>query len=156
MNYSVSNWYFLAKYFTGEMIRIEQVPAHVVWPVRHQVMYPNKEFDSIKLADDDLGIHLALFAKDELVSVISLFKKGSELQFRKFATKQEFQGKGYGSQLLAYVIQYANQQSMTRIWCNARKSAAGFYRKFGFQETGKTFRKNEIDYVIMELTYQEQ
>lgn len=134
------------------MIRIQQVPAHIVWPVRHQVMYPNKEFESVKLVDDEMGMHLALFSGEELVSVISLFRKGNSLQFRKFATKQEFQHKGYGSRLLEHVIQYAKQQNISRIWCNARISATDFYRKFGFRETDKTFRKNEIDYVIMELT----
>jgi GNAT superfamily N-acetyltransferase len=134
------------------MIKIEQVPAHIVWPIRHQVMYPNEEFDTIKLADDERGIHFALFAGNTLVSVISLFRKGHELQFRKFATIEEHQGKGYGSKLLEYMIHYAKEQNMHRIWCNSRRTATSFYRKFGFREIGKPFHKNAIEYVIMELT----
>jgi GNAT superfamily N-acetyltransferase len=134
------------------MIKIAQVPAHTVWPIRHQVMYPNENIDSIQLAEDDQGIHLALFADDELVSVMSLFIQGHELQFRKFATRSTYQGKGYGSQLLEYMIQYARAEKMHRIWCNARRSAAGFYSKFGFRETAEHFHKKQIEYVIMELT----
>lgn len=83
--------------------------------------------------------------------MLSLFQKSNELQFRKFATRQECQGKGYGSRLLEHVVSYARQQGITRIWCNARQSAASFYRKFGFRETGEAFCKNEIVYVIMEM-----
>ena len=133
------------------MVTIEQVPAYVVWPIRHKVMYPQEDFDFVKLPDDERGTHLALFAGNDLLSVISLFQKDSDLQFRKFATKQEFQGRGYGSELLRHVIQYARQQGTTRIWCNARTSAIVFYSKFGFRPANKTFTKNGIDYTVMEL-----
>lgn len=133
------------------MIHIERVPPKVVWPLRHVVMYPNKDFDSIKLPQDEMGVHLALYEGDRAISVISLFIENNALQFRKFATLQEEQGKGYGTRLLQHVIALAREQALSRTWCHARQSAAPFYRKFGFRETGEAFSKGGIDYVIMEL-----
>lgn len=135
------------------MIQIEQVPAYVVWPIRHEVMYPELEFDSIKLEEDDRGTHLALFEGNKLISVISLFRTGDELQFRKFATLKECQGKGYGSTLLNYVVEIAKTENGTRLWCNARRSASPFYAKFGFQETAHSFTKHGYDFVIMERSF---
>ena len=133
--------------------RIEEVSAEVVWPVRHTVMYPDMDFESIKLGEDADGIHLALYGEDNnaLISVVSLFKKPGELQFRKFATFNEYQGKGFGSALLNYIIEYAKANGIHRIWCNARKNATGFYKRAGFQETNQLFYKDGYDFVIMEL-----
>ena len=135
------------------MIQIEQVPTYVVWPLRHEVMYPELEFDSIKLEEDERGTHFALFEGNKIISVISLFRAGDELQFRKFATLKEYQGKGYGTALLNYVINIAKMESVTRLWCNARRSAAPFYAKFGFQETAHSFFKDGYDFVIMERIF---
>lgn len=132
------------------MIQIEQVPAYVVWPIRHEVMYPEMEFDSIKLPEDDLGMHLALFDNNTLTSVISVFQGGSEMQFRKFATLAKFQGKGYGSALLNYVIDIAKQENAVRLWCNARMNASAFYEKFGFHQITTSFFKDGHEFIVME------
>ncbi|WP_256012923.1 GNAT family N-acetyltransferase [Desertivirga xinjiangensis] len=137
------------------MAVIEQIPPYIVWPIRHQVMYPEMDFDAIKLPDDENGMHLGLYENGKLISVVSLFSEGENLQFRKFATLDEFQGKGYGSQLLRFVIDEAKQQGFTRVWCNARTNASSFYQKFGFNETSVRFFKDGYDFVIMELLFKD-
>lgn len=132
-------------------MQIEQVPPYVVWPIRHQVMYPKLPFDTVKLAEDYEGMHLALFDDNKLISVLSVFRRGPDMQFRKFATLNEFQGKGYGSALMEYIITMAKQENMVRLWCNARRNAAAFYKTFGFQETENTFFKDGYEFVVMEL-----
>ncbi|MGZ5254621.1 MAG: GNAT family N-acetyltransferase [Flavitalea sp.] len=146
---------------------IEKVSPEIVWPVRHKVMYPDMDFESIKLEEDAGGIHLALFGVTEynhgiphqneneadktLISVVSLFRNSDDLQFRKFATMNEYQGKGYGSALLKYIIEFAKDIQVKRIWCNARKNASDFYKREGFKETNESFFKDGYDFVIMEL-----
>ena len=132
-------------------MQIEQIPDYLVWPIRHKVMYPDMSLESIKLPEDENGMHLALYDENKIISVISLFIVKNEIQFRKFATLQEYQGKGYGSALLRYVIEYAEHIRSKRLWCNARKDAVAFYQKFDFKETENTFFKNGIDFVVMEL-----
>jgi GNAT superfamily N-acetyltransferase len=131
-------------------ITIRQVDEEEVWELRHKVMWPDKPFDYIKLEDDDLGIHYGLFKGDILISVISLFINNGECQFRKFATIQLEQGKGYGSTLLEYVIKEAQNNGVMKIWCNARKNKVNFYKKFGLQETSTSFIKECKHYVLME------
>lgn len=113
-------------------------------------MWPDKDLDYIKLEDDDLGTHFGLFKEDILISVISLFISNEEGQFRKFATLQQEQGKGYGSMLLDYVIKEAKNRGVKRIWCNARENKVNFYKKFGLQESNYRFTKGGKSYVIME------
>jgi GNAT superfamily N-acetyltransferase len=137
------------------MPSVEQIPAYLVWPLRQQVMYPEMRIDDVKLENDNAGIHFGLFDHNKLTSVVSVFENGDEIQFRKFATLNEYQGKGYGSMLLEYLINFAKEQGCKRLWCNARKNASAFYKKFGFTETTQTFFENGYDFVIMELYLQE-
>ena len=129
---------------------ITKIDKEKAWELRHKVMWPNKAFDYIKLEDDHLGIHFGLFKENMLISVISLFINNGECQFRKFATLQGEQGKGYGSTLLDYVIKEAKDCGVKRIWCNARKNKLSFYKKFGLQETNYSFMIGGKTYVIME------
>lgn len=132
------------------MSHIEQIPAELTWQIRRQVLYPDNEPDYSKLPDDDEGMHLGLFDNNTLISVVSLFKKEKTMQFRKFATLQQFQGKGYGSELLNYLLDISIAEGCDHIWCNARKNASEFYSKFGFSETDYKFQKNGHDFVIMQ------
>ncbi|WP_331280780.1 GNAT family N-acetyltransferase [Bacillus sp. UNC41MFS5] len=131
-------------------IKIRQVDKEEVWKLRHIIMWADKPFDYIKLENDDLGIHYGFFKENILISVISIFINNGECQFRKFATLQQEQGKGYGSILLDYVIKEAQNNGVKEIWCNARKNKVNFYRKFGLQETNSSFIKEGKSYVIME------
>ncbi len=113
-------------------------------------MWPNKSIDYIKLTDDQQGQHLGLFIEEQLVSIVSAFIRSNEAQFRKFATLDEHQGKGYGTILLRHLITKLEHQNLKRIWCNARIDKTNFYERFGLIVTKTTFTKGGIDYMIME------
>lgn len=112
-------------------------------------MWPEKDIEYIKLKDDELGKHFGLFVNHHLVSVISLFENNNVVQFRKFATLQELQGKGYGSVLLDYVVKKAEKQGATSFWCNARVNKIDFYKRFGFTEIEEATTKDGMKYVKM-------
>jgi len=133
-----------------EEIKIEQIFADETLALRHKVMWPDKPLEYVMLKDDERGIHFGLKKGSKLITVVSLFIKGKEAQFRKLATLQSEQGKGYASQLLDHVIQYAKNNNVIKIWCNARVEKTQFYKKIGLLETNKTFSKGGVDYVIME------
>ena len=135
-------------------IEIKQITAEQTWSLRHRIMYPNEPFESIKLPDDFEGIHFGLFKKGLLVTVVSLFIRNNEVQFRKLATEISEQRKGYASKLLDYIFNYATRIDATRIWCNARENKAYFYEKFGLQITEETYVKTGIKFVIMEKILQ--
>jgi len=116
-------------------------------------MWPNQPLEFVKLPEDDKGLHYGLYVDDQLTSIISLFINGKEAQFRKFATLESHQGKGYGSILLNEIMQIAATESLTKIWCNARRSKTNYYTKFGMKVTDKTYVKGGTDFVIMEKTF---
>lgn len=129
---------------------IRETEIEKVLELRHKVMYPEKEADYVKLADDEKGIHLGLYIDSRLISAISLFTEEKSMQFRKFATLQNEQGKRHGTMLLNEVIDYAKRNNMEKIWCNARIEKTGFYEKFGFNKTDKQYIKDGRKFIIME------
>lgn len=129
---------------------IKEVFYKDVWHIRQVVMYPEKDLEYIKLPEDENGVHLGLYLENELVSVISLFINGEELQFRKFATLAEKQGYGYGTKLLEKVLEYAKKINIKRVWCNSRAEKTGFYKKFGFLETNESYIKDGRKFIIVE------
>ena len=132
------------------MTTIKPVPLEEIWRVRQTVMYPGENIAFVKLDDDENGLHFGLFENEKLVSVISLFERDDDVQFRKFATVQQMQGKGYGGTLLKFVFDWALQNDKECIWCNARLSATGIYYKFGMVPTGDSWSKYGIDFIKME------
>ncbi len=113
-------------------------------------MWPTQPQSYVQLPQDASGLHYGLWVEKRLVSVISLFMEGERAQFRKFATETSEQGKGYGSQLLRYVMAVAKTRRVKQIWCNARVERVPFYQRFGLEPGAERFSKGGQDYVIME------
>lgn len=133
--------------------KILEIPVYKVLEIRHTVMWPTKPIDYVRLPNDEEGRHFGLYINDELVSVISLFIENSQAQFRKFATLEKHQGKGYGTILLNEIMSIAQENKLSKIWCNARVEKSSFYEKFGMKATDKTFEKGGVSYVIMEKAF---
>lgn len=135
---------------------IKEVSIDQILPIRQQVMWPDKPIDFVRVPEDENGIHFGLFMEENLISVVSVFIHGQEAQFRKFATREQFQGKGYGSKLLQYIFDFLEAKNTSRIWCNARISKAAYYQKFGMTTTAATFEKEGMEYVVMEKIFESQ
>lgn len=129
---------------------IKPISHEDTWQIRHNVMWPDKPFDYVKLPNDELGKHYGLFVGEKMVSIISLFVEDRKAQFRKFATLITEQGKGYGAILLEHIMGEIEEMDVHTVWCNARADKTGFYQNFGLKPTDQTFTKGGIDYVIME------
>lgn len=119
--------------------------------IRNQVMYPEKDVNYVKLANDKEGIHMGYFIDEKPVSVFSIFLENNKIQFRKFATLIEYQRKGYGSKLIEWLLKYASDMQFESVWCNSRYDKRNFYKSFGFKETNKIFERDGIKYVILEI-----
>lgn len=135
-------------------MEIKAVPLADVWRMRQMVMYPAESLDFVKLEEDAAGLHLGVYINGELVSVISVFEDWGRVQFRKFATRTDQQGKGYGTALLQYVMDWAKHHNKQSIWCNARLTATAIYKKFGMQATGDAWQKYGLDFIKMEKQLQ--
>lgn len=133
------------------MIELKQIKAEDTRELRHKVMWPHKHPEFVVLPNDAQGIHYGLFEDEIMVSVISLFIDGDQVQFRKFATDRAMQGRGYGTQLLQLMVEQVRGMGKKVLWCDARVTAIGFYERFGMQIDSAIFQKNDKDYVHMRL-----
>lgn len=131
---------------------IQEAPYEEVLKIRQEVMYPDKDIEYVKLPNDNLGLHMGYYKDGELVSVVSLFLENRDLQFRKLATKPEYQHKGYASEIIKWILDYAKDVKLDKVWCNSRVEKVGFYEELGFIKTDNTFMRDGHGYVVMEKT----
>ena len=132
---------------------VEQIFPSLTWRIRQLAMYPEKEILDMKMPNDFDGIHFGLYHQYELTGVVSLFTDGKTAQFRKMAVLPSDQGKGFGKQLLQYLIADCKREGVETLWCNARTSALNFYVKNGFVTTGEPYLQNQIEYIKMEINF---
>ena len=136
---------------TDKKMKIEAIKASETWEIRHKVMWPDQPFEFVQLEEDNAGLHFGVFDQDKLVSVVSCFIANTEMQFRKLATLEEYQGKGIATLLLNHILKLAKEKGLRTVWCNARTNKKSFYEKFGMMATGKTFIKSGQEFSIMEI-----
>ncbi|WP_264524885.1 GNAT family N-acetyltransferase [Flavobacterium sp. N502536] len=132
-------------------MKIKAIKASQTWQIRHEVMWPDQPFEFVQLEEDVLGLHFGVFIAEKLVAIVSCFVNNNELQFRKLATLEEYQGKGIGSELVKYILKLAKEKNLKKVWCNARSSKKSFYEKFGLIDTHQTFRKAGQEFTIMKV-----
>lgn len=133
------------------MVEIKRISADETLIIRQKVLWPTKTIDYVRIENDDEGIHYGLYEDNQLVTVISVFIKNKEAQFRKFATLSAYRGKGYGSKIFEFMLKALEQENVERIWCNARLEANAFYKRYNFEVArGKNFTKGTVAYTIME------
>ena len=137
-----------------EELEISEVPLETVLLIRQKVMYPNLLLTEQKVDTDQESLHLGLKLKNEIVAVISLYEQDGQLQFRKFATLQDLQGKGIGSYLMKYVFELAESRGCKSVWCNARLNALGFYQKFQMQPFGEKWFEKGFEFIKMRYEIQ--
>jgi len=136
---------------------IVEVDLQKVLPVRHRVLWPDKPLSFCNVAGDEEARHFAVMLEQCVVSVASIYlsindenKKVARL--RKFATLMDHQNKGFGGQLLEYILKILDRENVSLVWLDARQSTMPFYCRFGFskKEGAKEFFKSGIAYVQME------
>jgi GNAT superfamily N-acetyltransferase len=101
-------------------------------------------------------LHFGLYLAQELVGIISLFKKSNPIfkeqnqyQIRGMAVLQNQQKKDFGKVLILHSEAYCKNQNVELIWFNARVEAVGFYEKMGYQKTGNLFEIPDVGVHIL-------
>lgn len=127
-------------------------------PIRHHVLWPNKQPSFCKVSGDDQADHYGVYAEGELVSVASIYINKAKdnnnttiARLRKFATSTTCQGHGIGTRLITHIMNQLKKDGVDIFWCDARKSAVGFYHRFGMLEEGQEFDKSGKLYIKMSV-----
>lgn len=132
-------------------MKIKTIHWQQALPVRHRVLWPDKPPLFCKVDGDETANHYGAYIDGELVCVASIYIDGHHARLRKFATLPNFQGRGVGTKIISYLLQELKEAGIESFWCDARKSALGFYRRFGMEKQGAEFMKSGIPYYKMQV-----
>jgi len=127
------------------LIRI--LSAEEVRPLRHRELRPNQAFEETVYPGDDLTetVHLGAFDGERLVGIASLYCEDRPdaanpgWRLRGMATASDVRGAGFGAALLTASVAHVAVSGGAELWCNARMTAVGFYRRAGFEVVSDEF-----------------
>ncbi|HVM13278.1 MAG TPA: GNAT family N-acetyltransferase, partial [Egibacteraceae bacterium] len=89
--------------------------------------------------------HLGAFDGQRLVGIASLYREDRAggppggWRLRGMATDADVRGTGFGAALLGGCVEHVVAEGGAELWCNARLSAVGFYRRAGFEVLSEEF-----------------
>ncbi|WP_131535897.1 GNAT family N-acetyltransferase [Pedobacter nototheniae] len=126
---------------------VKFIQPEEVLPLRSLVLRNGKAFSECIFEGDKEydTFHLGFVVNDQIRSIASFMKndffegEGSGYQLRGMATHPDFGGKGYGAALIIFAVEYLKEYQTDYLWCNARSSAASFYKKLGFSTDSPEF-----------------
>jgi predicted GNAT family N-acyltransferase len=134
-------------------MEVKQIESKDTIELRHKVLRANYDVSTCHYEGDDSEgtFHLGAFIDDKLASIASFYldnhpKIDETYQFRLrgMATLKEYQGQGLSSALLKTAFPLIKQNHIKTLWCNARTSATGFYKKVGFEVVSDEFEVPDI------------
>lgn len=130
------------------MTFIIKIDSNATYSVRQDVLRKGKPIETCYFNGDDdaTTTHFGLFLEENVIGVVSVYKvnnpiftENNQFQIRGMAVLPEFQGKGFGEQLLKEAEKYCLKEQADLIWFNARDKAISFYKKSGYEIIGKSF-----------------
>ena len=129
-------------------MEIKKINSIDTYPVRHEVLRKGKPIETCQFKGDDYEntVHFGLYQNERLIGIISIFKEKNDLfsetnqfQIRGMAVLEEFQGKGFGAELVKEAENHCINLNANLIWFNARENAIPFYKKLDYKIIGDSF-----------------
>ena len=129
-------------------MEIKKINSIDTYPVRHEVLRKGKPIETCQFKgdDDENTVHFGLYQNERLNGIISIFKEKNDLfsetnqfQIRGMAVLEEFQGKGFGAELVKEAENHCINLNTNLIWFNARENAVPFYKKLDYIIIGDSF-----------------
>lgn len=118
---------------------IKFIKAEETLPLRSKVLKRNMPLKQCIFPTDHLGFHLGYFLDENIITVATIFEEDfpalgpGGYRLRGMATEPRYARKGYGAAVIKFAIDESKNRGAAYIWCNARSSALGFYRKLNFE-----------------------
>ena len=132
---------------------IKEIQASETYWVRQEVLRKGKPIETCYFEGDDAEttMHFGIELNEKIIGIVSVYQVNSKLfeiehqfQIRGMAVLIEFQGNGFGTELLVEAENYCFEQKARVIWFNAREKAVPFYEKSGYQTMGNPFEIPEV------------
>ena len=130
------------------VVDIHAISAEETRSLRRAVLRPDQPPEESIYPGDGAPdtLHLGARLNNETVGVASLFHEpppGEDdkraWRLRGMAIRPQSQRQGCGRALLKKCLDYVSEQGGKTLWCNARTTAADFYRAHGFESIGEEY-----------------
>ena len=109
------------------------------------------KFTEEELEKEKDNLLIAAFDDEKLTGCCMLVEEDcNTARLRQMAVINDVQGKGIGRALMQFAENLARDRGYKKIAMHARKNAAGFYEKMGYQITGNEFTELTIPHYLME------
>jgi len=137
---------------------IVRVTAEETYPLRQQVLRPHQSIAEVGFPgeDDPATAHFAQRDQGDqrdgdgqIVGIVTVLRQDPDppitdatwWRLRGMATAVDQRGQGVGMALVQAALAHVAAEHGTGLWCNARRSAVGFYCKAGFVTTGQEWEE---------------
>jgi GNAT superfamily N-acetyltransferase len=137
-------------------IQVRPVPAAQTRSLRHAVLRPHQSLDELRDSEPERPYAVGVFDGDQLVAV-GLIGPDPEAdagswRVRGMATDAPSRGRGFGTAVLAALLEHAREQGARRVWCTVRTPARSLYERAGFRVLSDEFEIPDIGpHFVMEL-----
>jgi GNAT superfamily N-acetyltransferase len=129
-------------------VTVRKVPVDLVRPLRHRVLRSGFPESSVHTDGDDdpSTIHLAAYAGDDVIGVVTFFPdpfpeepRRTAARFRWMAVDETRRGSGAGKALLQKAATICQDGGIEIMWAHGRDTAQGFYERLGFRVSGNGY-----------------
>lgn len=107
-------------------------------------------FDPEELTREKDDVLIGAFEEDKLIGCCLLTRSdATTCRLRQMAVSSTLQQKGIGATLMNFAENVARERGYQMLMMHARKSAVGFYQKFGYIVSGDEFYEVTIPHYVM-------
>lgn len=130
------------------MHTIRFIEAEQTHDLRSRVMRPGRPLEECIYPEDDAygAFHLGCFDGDRITGIASFSQENvggigmqNAYRLRGMAVEPSLRGQGIGTAIINFAIEYLASRNCDVLWCNARSTAADFYRSLGFETFSDEF-----------------
>jgi len=130
---------------------IRRASVDEIMPLRHAVLRPGYPPEASQYAEDAVAVHVGAWDGATLVGCATVFADPwagpppvpDAWRLRGMAVDPSRHGTGVGAQVLAAAVDAARRSGAPLMWANARSTALGFYRRYGWEVAGEEFEASD-------------
>ena len=97
---------------------------------------------------DSASTHFIVLYKSKPIGCARI-RTNDKAKLERIAILKEYRNKGYGTDLVNFLIDYCKQQNINDIYLHSQYFTIAFYKKFGFESVGKEFFEAGIRHIKM-------